>query len=94
LEQRYDGAREEIQAAVTDLLSELKGEGLIRAGEELGAEAAVSFAADGVPASRSPFKPPRLEKHTDMQDLILIDPVHEVSAAGWPHRAEPTEAST
>ncbi len=28
---------------------------------------------------------PVLESFTDMQDLILLDPIHEVDAAGWPH---------
>lgn len=32
----------------------------------------------------SPFEPPVLEKYTDMQDLVLLDPVHEVDATGWP----------
>jgi hypothetical protein len=35
------------------------------------------------------FRAPRLEKHTDMQDLILLDPVHEVDPQrGWPHVPE------
>jgi hypothetical protein len=25
-----------------------------------------------------------LNKYTDMQDLLLLDPIHEVDAAGWP----------
>lgn len=33
------------------------------------------------------FTPPALEKFTDMSDLLLMDPIHEVSDAGWPHRA-------
>ncbi len=32
------------------------------------------------------FEAPVLEKFTDMQHLILLDPVHEVDEAeGWPH---------
>jgi hypothetical protein len=27
-----------------------------------------------------------LHKFTDMQDLLLVDPVHDVGDAGWPHR--------
>jgi len=26
-----------------------------------------------------------VEKYTDMQDLVLLDPVHEVDERGWPH---------
>ena len=44
-------------------------------------------------AARLPFAAPVLEKHTDMQDLILLDPVHEVGAEGWPHPAPPDEAT-
>lgn len=28
---------------------------------------------------------PKFEKFTDMQELLLLDPVHDVSDAGWPH---------
>src|SRR5690349_8182516 len=48
------------------------------------------------PRDPAPWKPPmlegefvgpRLEKFTDMQHLILLDPVHEVDAGqGWPIR--------
>lgn len=30
------------------------------------------------------FIPPSLNKYTDMQDLLLLDPIHEVDAGGWP----------
>jgi hypothetical protein len=30
------------------------------------------------------FRPPVLERYEDMQDLILLDPVHEVEEEGWP----------
>ena len=34
---------------------------------------------------KSLFKPPVLNRYTDMQDLLLLDPVHEVDETGWPH---------
>ena len=30
------------------------------------------------------FRAPTLQKYTDMQDLLLLDPIHEVDASGWP----------
>jgi hypothetical protein len=30
------------------------------------------------------WEPPRFEKYTDMQDLLLFDPIHEVEPSGWP----------
>jgi len=42
-----------------------------------------------------PFEPPVLETYTDMQDLLLLDPIHEVDEAGWPVPADPArEPST
>jgi len=35
------------------------------------------------PISAEPF----LESFSDMQDLLEIDPIHEVDARGWPHVA-------
>jgi hypothetical protein len=34
-----------------------------------------------------PFVAPRLERYTDMQEIILLDPVHKVDSQGWPHAA-------
>lgn len=87
----YEGASDEIGSAVAKLLEELTGEGLIEAvdGDTPAAEARVP----SVPVpGRPPFRAPVLEKHTDMQDLILLDPVHEVDARGWPHPA-PSDSS-
>jgi hypothetical protein len=33
------------------------------------------------------YQAPQVEKYTDLADLILLDPVHDVTEAGWP--AEP-----
>ena len=32
------------------------------------------------------FQSPEIQKFTDMEDLLLIDPIHEVDEeAGWPN---------
>ncbi len=75
-----------IGATIDSFLNELKSEELVvEAGDEApppGAAATVS--GNGTFA-------PYLEKHTDMAELILLDPVHEVDSMGWPHR--PSEDS-
>ncbi len=35
------------------------------------------------------FDPPVLQVYTDMQTLLLLDPIHEVDEAGWPSAAAP-----
>jgi Coenzyme PQQ synthesis protein D (PqqD) len=83
LSSRYDGAPDEIEAAVAELLARLEEERLIEAAHDGDA----SGWADDAPATKRPFAAPVFEKHTDMQDLILLDPVHEVDPRGWPHPA-------
>lgn len=34
------------------------------------------------------FAAPVMEQFTDMQELLLLDPIHEVDQAGWPKRAD------
>ena len=36
-----------------------------------------------------PWDPPAVSVYTDMQDLFLLDPIHDVDESGWPSR--PTE---
>lgn len=40
--------------------------------------------------ARTPYEEPRIETFTDLQDLILADPIHEVEEAGWPNVAPET----
>ena len=83
---RYEGSGEEMRDALRGLLAELEGEGLIRRDDDSAAIAERPLhSRNGGP--KAPFRAPALEKHTDMQDLILLDPVHEVGAQGWPHPA-------
>jgi Coenzyme PQQ synthesis protein D (PqqD) len=83
LGRRYDGAEDDIRRAVDDLLQRLSSEELVVPCDDSDPVGAASL--EPVPAGRPPFRTPRLEKFTDMQDLILLDPVHEVDSRGWPH---------
>ncbi|MBN2286366.1 MAG: hypothetical protein JXI43_07950, partial [Tissierellales bacterium] len=31
------------------------------------------------------FKKPVIDKFEDMQEMLLLDPIHEVNDQGWPH---------
>lgn len=33
---------------------------------------------------KSPFTPPEIVAHSDMEGLLMLDPVHDVDKAGWP----------
>lgn len=75
----------EVEAAVARLLEELTAEGLVVPADGH-AEASPAESRRPLPTPTG-FEHPRLEKFTDMQDLILLDPVHEVDERGWPHLA-------
>ena len=80
---RYDASDDVIRSAVENFLEELSREQLIAPDHSSGA--ASSLPSGSRSAQRLPFRAPRLQKFTDMQDLILLDPVHEVDSRGWPH---------
>jgi hypothetical protein len=39
------------------------------------------------------FQPPTLESYNDMQDLLLLDPIHDVDDMGWPQKAPDAQAT-
>jgi hypothetical protein len=82
LAHRYEQPVEKIAEAVTPFMDELLAEGLIR---PAGDAQTGQRADDPLSEVDSAFSPPVLEKFTDMEDLLLVDPVHDVSERGWPH---------
>ncbi len=72
-------------AAVQALVAALVAEDLVRAaGPAAPAVLSGSLPAGPSLGQRQSFVTPVLQKHTDMQDLLLLDPIHEVDETGWP----------
>jgi len=83
--QRYDGDSQTIATAVSNLIEKLQEEELIAVAlESSNANVAAESIATNPQAEKLPFEPPTLEKYTDMEDLLLLDPIHEVDETGWP----------
>ena len=83
LEQRYEAGDSEIRAAVNKLLEDFLAAELVIADGNSAPAAAVPLVEAA--AERVPFVTPSFTAFTDMQDIILLDPVHEVDTRGWPH---------
>lgn len=83
LQARYEAADGEIEDAVAQLVNGFQAAELIVPEED----DAAPGEAPVVPTAgeRQPFVAPTFATFTDMQDIILLDPVHEVDARGWPH---------
>ncbi|MBZ9796268.1 PqqD family protein [Mesorhizobium sp. ES1-4] len=75
----YGIAANEIERELTDLTARLEQEAIflnVEAGDV--DEAIVTF-------SGRPFQSASFEKHADMQDLLTLDPIHDVDPKkGWP----------
>jgi len=82
----YDGNPKDIEAGVSDLLEQLVAENLI-VEEPVGAGRADASLSLSESRPRRSFCAPVLAKFTDMQDLLLLDPIHDVDETGWPARS-------
>jgi hypothetical protein len=70
----------EALAAIERFVEELVQEQLLVANEH-------PSRSDTLPPAPHPFSAPAIQKFTDMQELLLVDPIHEVDPeAGWPQR--------
>ena len=83
----FDCSRAELERGVMQFLDDLLREGLV-ADAGTGVETSGTLQLSESGQTRRPFEMPTLEKYTDMQDLVLIDPVHQVDEAGWPRRPD------
>ncbi len=78
----YDVPAETAASSVTALLDALVEEGLAAAEVAPSLPLPIVASPDG---TRRPWSAPELSRFTDMQELLLADPIHEVADAGWPH---------
>ena len=80
----YDGSIEEIAIAVDEFIANLLEEELIVVDANATATP-TDNSSDTISIDKPRFEKPLLEKFTDMEDLLLLDPIHEVDVeAGWP----------
>lgn len=83
-------SRDDIQRAVTDLVEQLCREALLVA-----ANRTPMVSTEDSGGERQPFVPPVLHTYTDMQELLLLDPIHEVDdTTGWPHKKDESTDSS
>lgn len=76
----HDIAATTIPADVVTFVTRLADEKLV-----VQAESPSVVPAPSLPGGeRRPYAPPSIDVHSDMQDILLLDPVHDVDEAGWP----------
>jgi len=77
----YLGSAEDISAGVTRFFNALQKEQMLVAADTV-ANTAPAVADQAV---RVEFQLPKLNIYTDMEALLLADPIHEVESDGWPN---------
>lgn len=89
IQARYIGNRETISHAIDHLISQLQKENLIvpkvfqeNSSEQVNGHSHSSHSV--IADEKIPFEEPKLEKYSDMEDLLLLDPIHDVEEEGWP----------
>lgn len=73
---RFAGENGRAETAVRSFIDELLAEKLV--------ERLATTPARRAGETPIPFAVPVLEKYSDMQHLLLADPLHDVEEAGWP----------
>lgn len=85
---RYEVERGTAEAAVEAFVDRLAQECLVAA-SPTGSAGQGTLPQPCEP--RLAWEPPALQVYTDMQDLLLFDPIHEVGPEGWPAVADDTD---
>jgi hypothetical protein len=86
LQQRFPDAAAQIEPSVHDFVRKLVEENLVL--EQGGRDLETITQEQHSPLKKSAdlkFEKPCLQKYSDMQDLLLLDPIHEVDEMGWPN---------
>jgi hypothetical protein len=80
---RYDVEKHDIEEHIASLIQRLTEEDLVRPASSEGFQPPAGTLSPE--ERRLPFEAPMLEKFTDMEAMLLLDPVHDVDEKGWPN---------
>lgn len=79
---RYGASADSLEPSVVRFVQRLVDEGLV---ESVTNPTSVTPRLEIDWSNVTTFAAPELECYSDMQDLLLVDPIHDVDEAGWPH---------
>ena len=74
---------EDAEASVLAFIDSVVDAGLAKQSDTTSAPPGANQQLTGT--APTPWNVPLLESHNDLADLMLIDPVHDVTARGWPN---------
>lgn len=88
IKDQYSGNSSEIESSIDELFSELQKEELILLNDKPANDTSGNGQFEPkLETEKEIFEKPILQKFTDMQDLLLLDPIHDVDEMGWPKKS-------
>ena len=90
--EEYEGDDADIRSGVDALLKQFQEEGLLVSSDQPAPREELPQ-AQATGGAKPKFAVPALQKYTDMEDLLLLDPIHDVDESGWPN-TNPNAAAT
>jgi Coenzyme PQQ synthesis protein D (PqqD) len=85
----FEGNEEDIAREASRFLDQLVAESLVSFDD--GAGEAADLPGQQIGEPKKAFLIPILQKYTDMEELLLLDPIHEVDDHGWPSARRPPD---
>ncbi|MFC1852050.1 PqqD family protein [candidate division CSSED10-310 bacterium] len=86
LSRLYRGTSEDMEQGITELIEELQQENLIIPCDDHAVYPEQRNNEIISDSEKKDFTKPVLESFSDMQDILLLDPIHEVDdSSGWPN---------
>ncbi len=79
--QQFHGDATRIADETAAFLDQLVADGLVDAFK---ADALAGATAGTSTAASAEFQTPSLQRYSDMEDILRLDPIHEVDETGWP----------
>jgi hypothetical protein len=87
--QQFIGDPELIESSIKTLIAQLRAEELISPVVSNPGEENLTGVSLDSGINKEEFVPPVLQKYSDMQELLMLDPIHEVDEGeGWPAKKE------
>jgi len=77
---RHTTDRDPVRDAVVAFVDKLVENGLVAATERDAPQSPATLPD----VDAGPFRAPQLDRYTDMEDMLLFDPIHDVDEQGWP----------
>lgn len=84
--QKYSGNEDDISSQIHDFFQELLIEEIIIVNlDPQNISEKSNEILEAINTDKPIFTTPKLTKYTDMEELLALDPIHEVDEMGWPN---------